>query len=1057
MKKRMLSLLLAVCLVVSMAPAAFAANGTTTAADTEKATIATDKGAKLYSDVPENSWFYESVDTVTKNGYFNGYPDGTFKPAESMTRAMFVTVISRMAEAKTDNSVTKFPDVPVNTWYTGAVTWANENGIVLGRSDTVFDPNTAITRIEMCIIMSRYVKYLAAETGKTIKATEEAKTFTDTKDLSESYLDALNNCVAYGLIQGYADGTFRPNSGATRAEVATVATRFAAKLEEKKPDTSGGSYWTPTTPEQTDFTVTYAMPETSDYDYQVTVTKAAEGDTTHPVLDWATYAENSKATEPTQQAFADWTDGTNKYTAGDVITLTDNVKLTAEFVSTEDEIFLALQAAETSAKNWYTTKHEAVEKAETTAPKVLHYGDIVLSHVSVTGDVKDPPEKTRDIIVEGTATIEGLTIEEKIVEIAANVAKGALGETATSTSEYRAQLTQLVKDVAAAIGVQNIDTSSVRNIVDSLYTWGNDEIHEILKGCGIAEAISSMTVTVGGQSATINVDAKNHGLTLASGDKKTVAKNLGVALAKTLYASAKETKSYSSTVDLNADITLKFVPAEDKATKLDDYPTSYKVNVKLTLSAKDDVLQYRYDAATETNYIKAYIPTSVQDKYTDEIGKIVEDVMKGDALTSQIDGVKDTITQTTSFGQLINAIDKFDESLDSDGAKAEVEEIVDDWINANLSTDLTKNVLYKHYWVPETAASTFTASELDNTAFYGTSATDAGLIGTVAGSAATYFEGKIADVKQDAINKAIAKATDEAKKECADHGITDQGLIDQAVAQAVAEAEDYAGRLIDSLVNETLFNTGGVKTTPANFDTALRQVGEGISNIDISMLENMDSRMKYFVYAAIIDSHWRNDVEKTNRYVDMKAYLDETILSQINSKLAPATPVPGAAGKPDIGTTLTDLSKLKSIDSISKLTIEELFTALDNVSSLTSSSGEQPGPGTPPAQTLVEKYGQTIINYIQKGANALANRDVTVKVTLGENGPYTLDHDDFVRIAGDTANKGFIMFLNHLYTGMEIANLKLADFVDGYCIITVTSGNNEVTVCPVFELQQPEE
>ena len=103
-----------------------------------------------------------------------GTSDTTFEPNLTMTRAMFVVVMARMDGAEVNNDVSSFSDVPVGTWYTGAVTWATENDLVLGVGNNQFDPNGAITREQMCVLMDRFVDYYGEKTGQTHETVEES-------------------------------------------------------------------------------------------------------------------------------------------------------------------------------------------------------------------------------------------------------------------------------------------------------------------------------------------------------------------------------------------------------------------------------------------------------------------------------------------------------------------------------------------------------------------------------------------------------------------------------------------------------------------------------------------------------------------------------------------------------------------------------------------------------------------------------------------------------------------------------------------------------------------
>ncbi len=105
MRKRILFMALALAMMVSVLP--FSAHA-----------VAVD-----FSDVPDNAWYKDAVDYVAENELFSGNGDGTFSPKGSMTRAMFVTVLTKIADADVSRaSDAGFDDVP-NTWYTDCVNW----------------------------------------------------------------------------------------------------------------------------------------------------------------------------------------------------------------------------------------------------------------------------------------------------------------------------------------------------------------------------------------------------------------------------------------------------------------------------------------------------------------------------------------------------------------------------------------------------------------------------------------------------------------------------------------------------------------------------------------------------------------------------------------------------------------------------------------------------------------------------------------------------------------------------------------------------------------------
>lgn len=179
-----------------------------------------------FTDVPEGSWYEDAVNYVSEKGYMAGVGDNRFAPNDEVTRAMFVTILARITMAETDGTVSAFTDVPENKWYTGAVSWAAENGIVNGVGDGMFAPGKSITRQDLCTILYRFVNAMDYEL-----TVGEEKTFTDSASVSSYAAEAVRYASSVGLIAGYDDGTFRPKATATRAQMAVIIMRLARLLD----------------------------------------------------------------------------------------------------------------------------------------------------------------------------------------------------------------------------------------------------------------------------------------------------------------------------------------------------------------------------------------------------------------------------------------------------------------------------------------------------------------------------------------------------------------------------------------------------------------------------------------------------------------------------------------------------------------------------------------------------------------------------------------------------------------------------------------------------------
>ena len=171
-----------------------------------------------FTDVEENVWYHDGIDFMVRNGYMNGVAADTFDVEGSLTRAQLVTVLYRLAGEPETSAAIPFADVADGQWYTKAIVWAAENGIVNGVNETTFAPNDPITREQIAAILYRYAHEENTEDGKLTS-------FPDAKDISGYALEAMNWAVARGLING-SDGKLLPQDTATRAQIAVILARY---------------------------------------------------------------------------------------------------------------------------------------------------------------------------------------------------------------------------------------------------------------------------------------------------------------------------------------------------------------------------------------------------------------------------------------------------------------------------------------------------------------------------------------------------------------------------------------------------------------------------------------------------------------------------------------------------------------------------------------------------------------------------------------------------------------------------------------------------------------
>ncbi|MBE6966056.1 MAG: DUF4430 domain-containing protein, partial [Ruminococcaceae bacterium] len=140
-----------------------------------------------FADVPDGAWYKNAVEFAVENKLFNGVSEKEFAPSASMTRAMLVTVLHRMADAEADVKNHSFEDVPEGQWYSDAVAWATANGIATGMSEVRFAPDEGITREQMAAILYRYASLKGYVKDNEFTLSE----FADSGNISTWAYDAL--------------------------------------------------------------------------------------------------------------------------------------------------------------------------------------------------------------------------------------------------------------------------------------------------------------------------------------------------------------------------------------------------------------------------------------------------------------------------------------------------------------------------------------------------------------------------------------------------------------------------------------------------------------------------------------------------------------------------------------------------------------------------------------------------------------------------------------------------------------------------------------------------
>lgn len=698
-KQRILSALLALCIVFSLVPTALA----------EK--------ADDFTDVSRSDWYYQFVDYVTSKGYFNGVADKTFAPADNMTRAMFVTVLFRFDGAKGDRSQSAFTDVAPGEWYTDAINWAAANRIVDGVGNGKFAPNDPITRAQMCTMIERYLALYKKAWKVTLPETGSVSVMVDENAIPAYALAAVKQCQRHGLVNGFEDGTFRPNELSTRAQVAAVIYRMSYLVQNAKPDNTpsvnpGGTVTPPVNPPVTAYTyalyfdanggtligaspVTQTTTSTT-YSFPVTATATRDG---YNFLGWTTEKTATAATYPANSTIT----LTANYP---IITLYAVWEAKAPVVVSDDLIGNAVLKSVKQVNDRFSDMKSAVVSAVETVNKDNKYltdaqlqqvKNIVNDMVKVedvkanftSGDNKTEREVTWNVALE---VKDGQVVSA--IEQANKLANAIItGTTSKPTpDDIDGFLTSVKNAVESETGIvlTNKSLSEIKaQVVDKLKTEGKSLWANFHDGKGNYVCGNVDVVFNGKTYATVQVGESSASLSAA---KSKIVKELGTAISKEIYKQMKaQGTSYTDKFEFNIDLKVNFdhsANADIKA-KTDAYTYHYKLVVTPTLNS-NGLLEYKYEG--DENYLRLNISKDVQKAYNDGLDQIA-------AQFAYTDGTKDKVVAKVKeemetrlpeiYAEIETSLKKYDITLTNateDALKAALLAEADKWVETNWTT-----------------------------------------------------------------------------------------------------------------------------------------------------------------------------------------------------------------------------------------------------------------------------------------------------------------------------------------------------------------------------------
>lgn len=184
-----------------------------------------------YTDLTGH-WAESDIYYMTNKGVLDGYPDRTFKPDKTITRAELVTILAKDAKVDTNGYTTSQFSDTTNHWAKNSINWASATGIVTGYGNGTFRPDSPILREEMAVMLNRYIS------GKGLQFKYPEDPFNDNNTISTWAKEAVTAMQRYGLVQGKGNHNFMPRDTATRAETATIVARYIRTMNGESVNSS---------------------------------------------------------------------------------------------------------------------------------------------------------------------------------------------------------------------------------------------------------------------------------------------------------------------------------------------------------------------------------------------------------------------------------------------------------------------------------------------------------------------------------------------------------------------------------------------------------------------------------------------------------------------------------------------------------------------------------------------------------------------------------------------------------------------------------------------------
>lgn len=609
-KQRILSALLALCIVFTLVPTALAAK------------------AGDFTDVSRSDWFYDYVDYVSSKGYFRGTTETTFSPQRNMTRAMFVVVLSRFDGAKSDSSQSAFTDVAPGAWCTAAINWAAANKIVEGKGDGTFAPDAPITRAQMCAIINRYLNYYKKGNKVTLSQTGSVSAMSDQNTVPSYAVDAVKQCQRYGLINGYKDGTFRPNALSTRAHVAAVIYRMADLVKNAKAEktSGGGGGSSPTEPEinPKDHIGNAVLDSIVDVNKRFTKMKSA------------------------------------------VISAIDQVNSENNFL-----------------------RPDQLQKVKDAVNAMVKIDDVKADFTS--GDAKDPRQVIWNValnVKEGQA----VSVIDQASKIANALVSGGVPSKPTpdDIDGFLASVKAAVESETGIV-LSNKSLSEIKTqVVDKLKTEGKTLWANFHDGKG-NYVCGNVTVSFKDKTYTIKVDDGNTTLEGSKSQiAKELSTAISKEIYAQMKEQSEKRNGYTDKFTFAIDLDVNFGrSANDKiAQETDGFTRKYQVVIKAALDS-DGLIEYKYEG--NENYLRLNVTKDIQTAYNKSLDQIAEQFTYNDGTKDKVvakakEGIKTEIPAL--YDEVQTALAKYNITLSTTREDLEnaLMPVVESWVKTNWTT-----------------------------------------------------------------------------------------------------------------------------------------------------------------------------------------------------------------------------------------------------------------------------------------------------------------------------------------------------------------------------------